>query len=56
MTSQQHIDKMNDCFDLQEIDDDNVKLRIFSHSLEGEVRKWFKGLTANSIHDLPAFH
>ena len=56
MISQQHIDKMNDCFYLQEIDDDSVKSRMFSRSLGGEVRKWFKGLNANFIHDLHAFH
>ena len=56
MTSKQHIDKMNDCFYLQEIDDDSVKLRMFAQSLWGEVRKWFKGLISNIIHDLPTFH
>ena len=47
---------MNDYFDRHEIDDENVKLRMFSQSLGGEARKWFKGLTPNSIHDLPVFH
>ena len=47
---------MNDYFDRREIDDETVKLRIFAQSLGGEVRKWFKGLTPNSINDLPAFH
>ena len=47
---------MNDCFDLQEIDDDNVKLRIIAQILGGEVRKRFKGLNTNIIHDIPDFH
>ena len=55
-TASQHVDKMNDYFDRNEIDDDSVNLRLFTQSLEGEVRKWFKGLTPHSINDLQAFH
>ena len=55
-TASQHVDKMNDYFDRNEIDDDSIKLRLFSQSLGGEVRKWFKGLTPHSIRDLQAFH
>ena len=47
---------MNDYFDRQEIDDEIVKLRMFAQCLGGEARKWFKGLTPNSINDLPSFH
>ena len=54
-TASQHVDKMDDYFDRNEIDDDSVKLRLFAQSLGGEVRKWFKGLTPHSIHDLQAF-
>ena len=52
----QHVDKMNDYFDRNEIVDETVKLRLFSQSLGGEARKWFKGLTPHSINDLQAFH
>ena len=55
-TAQQHVEKMNDYFDRQEIDDETIKLRIFSQSLVGEARNWFKGLTPHSINDLQAFH
>ena len=55
-TSQIHVDRMNDYFYRHEIDDETVKLRLFAQSLGGEARKWFKGLTTNSINDLPAFH
>lgn len=41
ITTQQHIDKMNDYLDFKEIDDDDVKLRLFVQSLTGEVKKWF---------------
>jgi len=52
LIAQHHMDKLNDCFDLQEVDDESIKLIIFSQSLGGEVRKWFKSLPANSINDL----
>ena len=55
-TTSQHVDKMNDYFDRNEIDDDYVKLRLFYQSLGGEARKWFKGLAPHSINDLQAFH
>ena len=56
ITAQQHVDKMEDSFDYMEIDDDTVKMRIFSQSLGGDVKKWFKGLPPGSINDLPALY
>ena len=47
---------MEDAFDYMEIDDENIKIRIFAQILGGEVKKWFKNLTPNSIHDLPSLH
>ena len=47
---------MVDAFDYMEIGYETVKMRIFAQSLGGEVKKWFKGLTPNSIHDLPTLH
>ena len=55
-TTSQHVDKMNDYFDRNEIDDESVKLRLFAQSLRGEVRKWFKGLAPHNINDLQGFH
>lgn len=43
-TSQRHVDRMNDVFDLQELDEANVKMRLFAQSLGGVVKKWFRGL------------
>jgi len=40
-TAQQHVDKMNDVFDLQEVDEADVKMRLFAESLGGDVKKWF---------------
>ena len=47
---------MEDSFDYREIDDETIKMRIFSQSLGGDVKKWFKGLPPGSIQDLPALY
>jgi ribonuclease HI len=55
LNAQQHVDKMNDYLDLQEVDEVDVQMRLFAQSLTGEVKKWFKALPAASIADLAAF-
>jgi hypothetical protein len=55
LNAQQHVDKMNDYLDLQEVDEVDVQMRLFAQSLTGEVKKWFKALPAASIPDLVAF-
>lgn len=47
---------MNDFTDLEEVDDDDVKLRLFSQSLARDVRKWYKRLEVCSIANLQQFH
>jgi hypothetical protein len=42
LNSQQHVDKMNDYFDLQEVDEADVQMIIFAQSLIGDVKKLFK--------------
>jgi len=37
-TAQQHTKKMQDYFENYEIDDDDVRMKIFVQSLTGEVR------------------
>ena len=56
ITVQQHVDRMNDFFDLHEIDEENVTMRLFVQSFGGEVRKWFKALPAGTINTLPVLH
>jgi hypothetical protein len=53
---QQHVDKMNDYFYLQEVDEADVQMRLFAQSLTGDVKKWFKALHFTSITDLFTFH
>lgn len=40
ITTQQRIDKTNDITDLEEVDDDDVKMMLLAQCLVGEVRKW----------------
>lgn len=56
ITMQQHVDRMNDFFDLHEVDAKNVSMRLFVQCFGGEVRKWFKALLAASIITLPVLH
>ena len=42
ITAQQHVDKMNEFFDLHEMEEENVATRLFVQSFRGEVRKWFR--------------
>jgi hypothetical protein len=55
LSTQQHVDKMNDYFDLQEVDEADVQMRLFAQSLTGDVKKWYKGLRAASVLDLTTF-
>jgi hypothetical protein len=55
LSAQQHIDKMNAYFDLQEVDEVDVQMRLFGQSLTGEVKKLYKGLHAASMIDLTTF-
>ena len=55
-TAQQHVNKMIDYFELHEIDDSDVQMRLFAQTLTWEVKKWFKGLNPSTIADLSVFH
>ena len=51
VSSQQHVIRFNDFCDLEEVDHEDAKMRLFSQSLIGEVKEWFKGLPTGSIHN-----
>ena len=55
ITAQQHLDRFNDFCDLEEVDYEDVKMRLFSQSFYGKVKKSFGGLAAGSIHDFQEF-
>ena len=52
ITTQQHVDRMADFYELHEIDAENVAMRLFVQTFAGEVRKWFRGLPATRIATL----
>jgi hypothetical protein len=54
-SAQRHLDWFNDFVDLEEVDHEDEKLRLFTQSLLGEVIKWFKALLATSILNFSAF-
>jgi hypothetical protein len=56
MNAQQHVDKMNDFFDLQEVDEKDVQRRLLSQSLTGDLKKWFKELPDAILNDITSFH
>ena len=49
VTAKQHVAKFEDFIDLEEVDYPDVKMRLFSQSLSGEAKKWFKYLPNGSI-------
>ena len=51
ISTQYNLDRFNDFCDLEEVDYEDAKMRLFSQSFYGEVNKWFRGLTTGSIHD-----
>jgi len=56
LNAQQHVDKMNDYFYLKEVDEADVKMRLFAQSLTRDVKKWFKALHDTTITDIVVFH
>ena len=55
-TTQQHVNTMTKYFELHEINESDVQMRLFAQTLTGDVKKWFKALPANHIADLAFFH
>lgn len=49
ITTQQRVDKMVDFYELHEIYEENVAMRLFVQKFAGEVRKWFGGLLTARI-------
>jgi hypothetical protein len=55
VSAQKHLDWFNDFVDLEEVDYEDEKMRLFAQSLAGEVRKWFRSLPTTSIQNFEAF-
>jgi hypothetical protein len=55
ISTQKHLDWFNDFIDLEAVDFTDVKMRLFTQSLVGDVTKWFRALEPGSIIDFSAF-
>jgi hypothetical protein len=55
LCEQENIDKMNDYYDLHEVYEVDVQMRLFAQTLTGDVQKWYKCFHAASVLDLTAF-
>ena len=55
ITADQHVQKLEDVLELYEIEEFDVRIRIFSLSLQGNAKSWFKNLLAASIFSFHQF-
>ena len=55
VTAKYHVGKFDDFIDLEEVDYEVVKMRLFAQSLYGEAKKWYKYLPNRSIQNFDAF-
>jgi len=51
ITAQKHVDKLIDFIDLEEIDEENSKMRIIAQSFSRDVKKWFRSMDVDSINN-----
>ena len=54
VTIEEHLESFYSYVDNLDISEDDVWMRVFVQSLDGEARKWFKELTRRSIADIEA--
>jgi hypothetical protein len=55
ITAEKHVQNLEDFLDLYEVEDDDVCIRIFSLSLQGKVKNWFRNLPAADIRNFHQF-
>ena len=55
ITVEMHIHNVQDFLDLFEVGEDDVHIKMFSLSLQGKVKNWFKYLPAASISNFHQF-
>ena len=47
--------KFDDFIELEEVDHEDVNMRLFAQSLSGEAKKWYKDLPPRSIPNFSGF-
>ena len=52
VSAQEHLESFYNYADNLDISEDDVWMRVFVQSLDGEARKWFKELTPRYIADI----
>ena len=55
ITTEKHIQNLEDFLYLFEVEEDDVCIRMFSLSLQGKVKNWFKNLRATRISNFHQF-
>jgi hypothetical protein len=55
ITTEKHVQNLEDFLDLYEVEDDDVYIRMFALSLGGKVKDWFKNLPVPSIRNFQQF-
>ena len=55
-TARQHIQWFKYFCDLNEVDHEDVKMRLFAQSLKTNVKDWFRGLAAGSVTSIEVFY
>ena len=54
VTAEEHLETFYSYADNLDISEDDVWMRVFFQSLDGEARKWFRELTPRSTVDIEA--
>jgi hypothetical protein len=49
------LDRVLDFIDLEQVDHEDAKMRLFAQNFSGDVKKWFRGLQPNNIVDFQDF-
>ena len=55
VSARYHVDTFDDFIDLEEVDDEDVKMRLFAQSLSAEAKNWYKYFPPRSICSFAGF-
>ena len=55
VSARYHVDNFDDFINLEEVDDEDIKMRLFTQILFGEAKKWYKDFPPRSILSFVGF-